>query len=498
MRFPAPSYCVRMVATSIISMSLVLTQNASARKKVEAPTTYGQTGFFKPSDGYIDAVPQRYPFCPAALKPDSYELPSKQIIEGDTGWFFIQDDINWSADFSPAFYQDLKRITAALKKQGTQLVIVVPPPRALTGYDHLPQWALANGVGRSVQAEAYRGLLDRIRAVGALIPDVLGEAKRQNVPFDHLTSPSDIHWTTTGSWITALAVARQIAPQRLAQGAPPLLGTPSAKMEDSYTKILNKICGTTAVGQYVRSFKLAEEPQASADSLLGDTAAPEVVILGTSFTALTDRYSFSPFVEKLSGKPVVNLAVTGGGPLTAIQQYTTSEDFRTSKPKYIVWEFLLSNKPDGSSTSERGGLLRPACGGAYPIVKHKLAPMLTPLLSATDIARGTTPGQSAQLALRSDNPAFKSFSLLLNYVDGRQRNIAVDTRRATQMDTSYTVGLPDDYALISDIAVETEDSLNGTVSAQLCPASGELADAGSSFQPSWFSRLAAWFKSFWG
>lgn len=66
------------------------------------------------------------------------------------------------------------------------------------------------------------------------------------------------------------------------------------------------------------------------------------------------------------------------------------------------------------------------------------------------------------------------------------------------MDTSYTIGVPDDYALISDMAVETEDSLNGTVSAQLCPASGELADAGSSSQPSWFSRLVAWLKSFWG
>lgn len=495
MRRSAHSYCVRAIATSIISLSLALTQGAYARKKEEAPTTYGAEGFFKPSDGYIDATGPRYDFCPAALSPDAYELPSKRIVEGDTGWFFLHDDINWDSGFSAAFYQDIGRIAGSLKKQGTQLVIVIPPPRALTGYAHLPEYARVSGVNRGVQIRAYVGLLGRIKATGAVVPDILGEAARQKIPLDRLTSPSDIHWSTTGAWLTALAITRQIAPQRVAQGAPPVKGIPSAKMEDSYTGILNKICGTTARGQYIRSFEVADEEQSS-DSLLGDVGAPEIVVLGTSFSGLTDRYSFSPFIEKLSGKPTVNLAVTGGGPLTAIQQYTTSEDFRKTKPKYVVWEFLLSNKPDGSSAAERGGLLQPACSGAYRTAKRNFSPGMTSLLTGVDIARDTVEGKGAQLAVRSDNPAFKSFSIMLNYVDGRQRNIAVDTRRAVQMDTSYTVQLPDDYALLSDIGVETEGSLTGTVSAQLCPAA-DLNMAAADLSPSWLGRVAAWFKSFW-
>lgn len=468
-------------------------------------TSVGPQRVFRPSDGFIDPVNQRYNFCPASLLPESFETPPKQLFEGDTGWFFQAGEIDWSPSVTAGLLQDFTRITAMLAKSGTKLVVVVPPPRALSGFAHLPAYARSQeSIDSGARMRIYLSLLDRLRNAGPIVPDILAEARRQHVSFDRLTSPSDLHWSTTGAWVTSLAITRSITPHKLKDGVPPLVGTPGIVNGDSYTALLNKICGTNAAGQAVRSFTLAEpEAESGGDLLGGDdllggggSKPPSgIVLVGTSFSALTHRYSFTPFIERYTGMPTLNLAIAGGGPLTSLKQYTESEDFRASKPKFLIWEFTSSGIPDTGFSSERGGILRGACAASYPIKTLPFRAGMKPVVTAADIARATSGDQPVQLELRSDNAAFKAFTVYYDYADGRQESIDLDTRRATTMDANYTLVLPDDHALISGISVVNDDPMTGQMTARLCPAVDNIASAASS--PSWLGRVAAWFKSFW-
>lgn len=295
--------------------------------------------------------------------------------------------------------------------------------------------------------------------------------------------------------MTSLAITRQIAPDKLKDGVPPLMGTPSVVQGDSYTALLNKMCGTTAPGQSVRAFNLVEAEDGDGGDLLGGQSGTDIVLVGTSFSALTHRYSFTPFIQAYSGMTTLNLAIAGGGPLTSLKQYVESEDFKTDKPKFLIWEFTSSSIPDSGFASERGGILRAACPAGARTTKTAFGAGISALVTGEDIAKAGSDGAPIQLTLKSDNTAFKNFTVFLNYVDGRQESIDMDTRRATTMEPNYTFLLPQDRALLSDITVRSNDPLTGNLTAQLCPAT-DPSDPDTN-TPTLFSRLTAWFKSLW-
>jgi hypothetical protein len=506
MKLPKPSYCVRCAAASILSISFALTQISASAQTVAAPVApVGPLQTFDPRTAFTSANPQRYPFCPAALQPNSYAEPDKQVLEGDAGWFFLQGEIDWDAALSPGFFGDVRRIADTLAKRGTKLIVLIPPPRSVLGYTHLPLLVKQTSARQQDgQLRGYLALLDRIRLSGAIVPDVLGEARRHNLSFDQIGSPAEPHWSPAGSWAAALAITRQIAPERLKQGEPAVRGTRVAEVSGaSYTDALNKICKTKWPRQAIPAFLVAEDPAlAGGGDLLGGGAETDIVLVGTSFTAQTERYSFAPFLEALSGRSVMNLAISGGGPLTSFDQYARSAEFNTLKPKYLIWEFTASNLPDDNFAAGRSALLRSSCSASYRPTKAAFRPGMNRIASAADIARVASDDAAVQLQLSSENPAFRNFAIQLNYVDGHQKAIKMDTRRAPTASTSYTVVLPDDHALISDISLINVDPLTGSVSTQLCPAGGEPGGSAStttaSSQSGWLGRIAAWFKSFWG
>ncbi|MGK2911113.1 MAG: alginate O-acetyltransferase AlgX-related protein [Sphingobium sp.] len=491
-----PSYGVRRIAASIISISLALTQFQAAAQDVEAPPlpTGQALKIFKPADGYMAARASKVPFCPSALQPESYEAPDKQLFQGSPGWLFREGEISWEDSFSSAFFRDLRRMRDVLARNGTTLMVVIPPPRVLLAHEHLP--GNVSDAQTRTQFRAYLALLNKIRKTGSLTPDIVGEVIRHRIPMDKFTSPADLHWSPAGSWVTAMAITRQIAPNKLKAGVPALKGVFSLQRDDrSYLSTINGICQSSIPGTVITAFNPVEEDSEAGGDLLGASADIDIVLVGSSFSALTHRYSFAPFIQALSGRNVVNLAISGGGPLSSISQYLTSEDFKTSKPKYLIWEFTSSNIPEFNFASERRGLLRKACSSKYSKIKTAFRPGMNVLASAAQIAAAANGDDPVQLDVGSDNAAFKNFSVLLNYVDGRQDSIEMDSRRATQMEANYRLILPDDHALLSDISVVNQDDLTGSVTAQLCPADDPINAQTTSL--SLLGRFTAWFKSFW-
>ncbi|CAN5203277.1 alginate biosynthesis protein AlgX [soil metagenome] len=489
------SYCVRGATASIFAIAVALTHGLAVAQYMRSGSPVaavrGPLRAFQPSDGFIDPAPTRYAFCRASLRTKSYALPSKQVFEGDTGWFFHADELDSNPSITPDLLDDFTRLTRTLAQRGTKLVVVVPPPRGLLAYSHLPPQARGTmATPYDARLRAYQSFVDHIRRAGPMVPDILAEANRNGVSLDRLTSPSDMHWSTTGAWITSLAVTRQIAPQKLKGGVPPLMGTASLVGAESYRTTLDTLCRTPGRGQTVRAFTLPAPPAPPATQNRAD-----IILVGTSFSALTHRYGFAPFVQAYSGMATQNLAVAGGGPLTAFRQYAASERFKTDKPKFLIWEFSPSMMSDAGFASQLGGVLRTACPANTPATSAALGAGLSALATGEDIANAGPEGAPIQMTVKSDNAAFKRFTVFLNYVDGRQDTVDMDSRAAPDMAANYTFILPDDRAFLSDIAVRSNDPLSGTLRTQLCPAVDPVDPNPAT--PTLFSRLAAWFKSFW-
>ena len=69
--------------------------------------------------------------------------------------------------------------------------------------------------------------------------------------------------------------------------------------------------------------------------LLDETPAPELAVVGTSFSRRAD---FVPFMSLALGSPVENRAEDGGGVANAAITYFAKPEFQKTPPRAVVWE----------------------------------------------------------------------------------------------------------------------------------------------------------------
>jgi alginate O-acetyltransferase complex protein AlgJ len=80
---------------------------------------------------------------------------------------------------------------------------------------------------------------------------------------------------------------------------------------------------------------VVEQRAAANVGLLDETPAPELAVVGTSFSR---RANFVPFLALALGAPVDNRAQDGGGVTNAAADYFAKPEFLKSAPRAIVWE----------------------------------------------------------------------------------------------------------------------------------------------------------------
>ena len=77
---------------------------------------------------------------------------------------------------------------------------------------------------------------------------------------------------------------------------------------------------------------------AAADDLFADLPEPQIVLVGTSNSKGRLKFNFDGFLAHYVGAAVNNKAKSGGGFGGALKDYLSSEDFKQSPPKVLVWE----------------------------------------------------------------------------------------------------------------------------------------------------------------
>jgi len=446
--------------------SLALLAGATLTQAEQVPTLAG-------AKGIIPAAKQRYPFCAAAVKTAS--LPdAERFSEGATGWLFRHEELGGSLQLHPETEKVVGLLSQFLRRYNTRLIVMITPPRAVMARGKVAAFtpAIRPPDPRNLLIQ-YLSINYRLTKAGALVPDILGEANRSHVRWDYLTSPADLHWSPYGAFVAAQAVARMVNADSLMRAAPKKQyiitrsGRPIAF--DGYYALLNRRCKQTFFAATAPAFATTE--QGGGGLLLG-AAPPAIVIAGTSFTALEHRYNFGGFLAAKTGADVINVSVSGGGPLTALVQYLASGELNRAPPRFLIWEIAPTNIPIEGDVGELRAYLTPACSSPAAVSNSRLIVGETPIFdtASIDLARAHGP---VMLSIQSDNPALKTFEVVVRNVDGTHQRVAVDFARAASLAPRYRVMLPD-LSIARSISLVPKTLMRARIASRLC-----LSDAGA-------------------
>jgi len=265
-----------------------------------------------------------------------------QLYQGSEGHLFIQGlDFrdNYRVEDSALAY--LKRFSDTLKAQGTQLVIILLPSRAMVYHASLEgiyEYPLEAAL------ENYKKNLEIVRAAGIISPDLslpfLELVKEQEVYFKR-----DHHWTPEAAQLAAKEIANALKETDIYDALPKTehetnLAAVETLDDSTYMLRVEAVCEMAIAAEDVNVYK-TEEAESTGDlsnALFEDDSIP-VVVAGTSHSAKT-VFNFEGFLaEELSTK-VLNLSRESGGQFAGLTQYLPDETVREtiSDNNILIWE----------------------------------------------------------------------------------------------------------------------------------------------------------------
>ncbi len=341
---PEPVTALRWCAVwmTLLALLLVGAQMNSAHAAEIEPAMGDMTSASAVADFPEFEVEGCCKLCPAAASPGSYStsfLRSFTMLrEGQDGWLFRSDD-DLRISFGPdeEGLKDLVRLNQALKRKGVTLVMVIQPPRGLMHREKLSKTDRAN-YNHELAQFSYVNMLKRLRTAGIVVPDLerlVYERGGKDFFFK-----ADHHWTPEGARRTAVLSAEAIRklPQYSQVERRKFVTKPAGLFakRGTLSRAAERICGFGSPSQYVRTYTTEPLEDGDGASLLGETEAPPMILVGTSNSDPT--YNFSGFMSEALGIDILNASIAGGGMDGAILAFMRSAEFQETPPKVLIWE----------------------------------------------------------------------------------------------------------------------------------------------------------------
>ena len=208
----------------------------------------------------------------------------------------------------------------------------------------------------------YAFLLGQLRRANTIAPDVDGIFRRAiaQQPGEGLYFRTDTHWTPRGAELTA-AVLAQALRESGKLGPAPRPGTALAPPVTMTHTIgdLQRLLPDNRRGQFPpEEYRIRLPVQAGAAALLDDGAA-DVALVGPSF--LEPRYSYHNVASNQLGRAVqLSWRPNTTGPYGILLEYLRSVEFRTQRPKVLVWHLLEINMASGPNVTDWNRFAMPA------------------------------------------------------------------------------------------------------------------------------------------
>lgn len=290
--------------------------------------------------------------CPYAADPQAYSGSKfmsdfRVLVDGRDGWLFRTGlDLTTNFDISDASLVQLHRLSDALRKRGTRIVMVYQPPRGLMDPDELTPQERRTYNFRAARNN-YAVALQLLRNDGGVIVPPLDRLVNEHKGYDYYFR-RDHHWTAAGARHTAQVVAEtmrrlpgfsSIPRKQFATHAEGVMGKPG-----TLQKVAARLCGGSYSLQYRPVY--VTNPVGGGGSLLGAESQPDVVLVGTSNSDTKGGYDFPGFLEQDLGVDVLDVAITGGSFEGSLLHYLASKEFQQHPPKFLIWETPYQDYPD--------------------------------------------------------------------------------------------------------------------------------------------------------
>jgi len=258
-----------------------------------------------------------------------------QVRRGCDNWLFLTDELVLHADRAENLARHVRfveRVAAFLKQRRVALLVAPVPDKS------------------RVEAAELCGV-DRPAAIGGRLSEFQSRLRQAGIDVVDLQRPiaasggesyyrTDTHWNERAARAAAGAVAAALREQGM---APTQKAEFRVTTEPARERVgdLIRLAGLDHVPWPLRPHgdraapTLIEQSAAANVGILDETPAPELAVIGTSFSQTSN---FVPFIAMSLGAPVENLAKIGGGITNAAMSYFAKPEFTQSPPRVIVWE----------------------------------------------------------------------------------------------------------------------------------------------------------------
>ncbi|HZK89338.1 MAG TPA: hypothetical protein VFC56_04245 [Stellaceae bacterium] len=258
-----------------------------------------------------------------------------RVRRGCGNWLFLADELVLHPDRAAnaaGHLRMIEQVSAFLKSRNIGLAVVPVPDKS------------------RIEAADLCGL-DRPAAIATRLSDFAAQLGQAGIDTVDLSRPmtaaggeayyrTDTHWNERGAKAAAAAVAAAL---RQAGLAPTQKAEFRVSTEPQRERVgdLIRLAGLDHVPYPLRprgdeeAATVIEQSAAGNVGLLDETPAPELAVIGTSFSR---RANFVPFLSLALTAPVDNRAEDGGGVANAAIAYFAKPEFKKSPPRAIVWE----------------------------------------------------------------------------------------------------------------------------------------------------------------
>ena len=231
--------------------------------------------------------------------------------------------------------EGVRRVRDGLAARGVALAVALVPDKARV------KRARLCGAPLSAQAEARHDAFAAALRTRGLDPILLLPALARQEAAGGAYWRTDTHWNQEGAKAAAAAIAAATRDQPLSRAEP--WRTVAAAEETNGPGDLLRLTSLDRVPDALRPapdrqrLERNEAPEAPAGGggLLDDTPAPEVALIGSSYSV---NANFHGALQAALRSTVLNAATAGGGFAGSAATYFAGEAFRESPPKLVIWE----------------------------------------------------------------------------------------------------------------------------------------------------------------
>ena len=281
------------------------------------------------------------------------------VVIGEGGWLYTDEEFVVPANAERQVQSNLELIAGArdqLAARGAKLVVALVPAKSRVYPEHLHRRKPP-----VFRAGLYARAQEDLGATGITSPDLLQPliAGKSDGPTFLRT---DTHWTPQGAAQAATVVAaavRRVLPASADASA--RYDTVTESKRKHHGDLLNFLPLDPYFSWLLPPLDEVSPAHTSSDGdadLLGDSAAPRIALVGTSYSANPD-WNFVGDLRQALSEDIANYAKDGRGPFQPMADYLQSADFRSAPPRLVIWElperYLPYDKPPELAAKHDGG-----------------------------------------------------------------------------------------------------------------------------------------------